>query len=337
MFPSSTFTPSQIADLIKLTQRPAPRTELLDLILPAPRWRNHQSAFVEVNLKTRSVGAVPLVNHGAAAYPSESFSESKMVYHPESIKQSANIPGNIVNDRLSEDPTFLNDERAQILADHRDNARLTREAMLALGLRGSYSYPVATQTGTVAVTTTIGTPANPTISKLLNAVGADYGTLEDVYQAFQSAIQSNSSDVYGHDSSSLVLLVGSDVWTVIAGLIQTFAAGITDYKSGLVNGEFILPDMRIKKVSGSFRTFSTAGVASSTPKIELLHAVMVDLNANHFGLYCALEDMKANNRAMEFFAKEWYQEDPSGLMIATEQKPFVFPDVRGIAISEVIS
>lgn len=339
MFPDVTLSPAQIADLIVMADRPMPSTPMLDLILPATKWKLHQSAYVQVNLKTREVSALPLTQHGAAAFTNDGMEIDERIYRPRSVKQVNVIPGNVANDMNSREPGFLQAEIAQIIADHRDNVRLTKEAMLAMGILGTFSYPVNTQAGVIAAAqTAMGTVAAPTVTNKWDAGGAKFSAVEQAWRAFQDSIITATDGAYGNDPSSLVLMVGSDVWAALVALLtaQFGNSGTALLGPTLATQEFVFGNMRIKRIAGSYASYSGA-TKSTTLKIAAKRAIMVDTNARHFGLYCTLEDLGANSRAQELFVKQWENQNPSGLNLLSESKPFVFPDVRGVAVQDVLA
>lgn len=336
MYPSTVFTPENIMNMIKLTARPVPKSELQDLIMP--NFRIHPNATVLVDLSTREVGATPLTNFGSSAYPINGGKSILASFAPRSIRLLGSIPGSVVNDLKDRDPQYLNTERGEKIADMRDSAKLTREAMLALGLRGTYSYPVAQQLGVGTDTTTIGSVLSPTVSTKLNTSTPTFSTLLATYKIFQDAIKAANGGIFGNNSNSLVWLVSDDVWAVVCTALgsQFTGSAMSILQQAMIEGEYRGFGMRIKNISGSYKTYS-AGSTSTAPLIAAKTAIMVDLNAKHFGAYCSVEDLEANNAPTPMFVKEWYEKDPSVLQMVFEQKPFIFPDVRGIALQTVLT
>lgn len=338
MFPDVVLSPSQINDLLMIDDLPVADTPVTDLVLPPAKWKLNQSPYVEVNLRTREIGALPLTQYGAAAFTNDGFEQDEKIYKPRSIKQVAVIQGNVANDMQAKEPGFLNAERGRLLAIQRDNVRETKEAMLCLALKGTFSYPVNTQAGVIAVAqTAMASVAAPTITALWDASGAKFSAVDASWRLFQNAIIDATDGKYGRNSASLVMMVGDDVWGALVALLtaQFGNSGTALIEPALRAREFNWGNMRIKNISGSYRTYSGVTV-STAAKITAKQAYMVDLSAMHQGRYCTLEDIGAQNRAMEFFAKEWENQNPSGLNIFSESKPFVFPDTRAIAIQTVL-
>lgn len=339
MFPNVVLTPTQINDLLLIADAPVPATPVTDIVLPPAKWKMNQSPYVEVNLRTREIGAIPQTQYGSAAYVNEGFEQHERIYKPRSIKQVGVIPGNVANDMQTKEPNFLNNEIARILANQRDIVRETKEAMLCLALKGTHTYPVNTAAGVILATqTAMAAVAAPTISLKWDASGAKFSYVDTAWRLFQDAIIAATDGVYGRNANSLVMLVGDDVWGALVPLLTAHFAnsGSALIEPSLRTREFAWANMRIKNISGTYRTFSGTTV-STAAKITAKAAYMVDLAAQHQGRYCTLEDIGAGNRAMEFFAKQWENQNPSGLNIQSESKPFVFPDTRAIAIQDVLS
>jgi len=338
MYPDVVLSPAQVQDLLVLDDRPVPATPVLDLVIPPTKWKLHPSAFVQVNLRTREIGAIPHTQYGAAAFTNDGFEMDERVYKPRPIKQVNNIPGNVVADMTNREPAFLQAEIARILADHRDNVRLTKEAMVCAGIFGTFTYAGNTQAGVVAATqTAMGSVAVPTVTNKWDASGAKFSAVEQAWRAFQDSIIAATNGDFGNDPSSLVMLVGSDVWAALVALLtaQFGNSGTALLGPALATQEFAFGNMRIKRVAGTYNTYS-GSTKSTTAKITAKKAVMIDLAAQHHGRYCVVEDIGANGRPMEFFAKQYENQNPSGLNVFSESKPFVFPDVRGIAAQEVL-
>lgn len=336
MFPNTVLTPSQIQDLVVMADRPLPVTPMLDLVLPPAKWKMHRSDVVVVNLKTREIAAIPVTQYGSAAYVNESFGLDERIYKPRSISQVNVLPGNVMLDMATREPNFRNEEIAEILADHRDIARLTREAMICLAVRGTFTYPVNTQAGVIAATqTAMGSVATPTVTgHLLNSSGANFADLEVVWRLFKDSIRAATNNAYGNDDSSLVMIVGDDVWSAIMPLLtaQFSGSGTALIEPAMRTRELNFGGMRIKNIGGTFTTYSGTTV-STAAKVEAKKAIMIDLNARHFGRWCALEQ---TGTPMELFVRQWENMNPYGLNILSEQKPFIFPDVRAIAIQTVL-
>jgi hypothetical protein len=323
-------------DMIKLTARPVPKGELQALLMP--NFRIHPKASILVDLATREIGAVPLTNFGASAFPINGYESNMRSFAPRSIRLLGSIPGSVVNELKDLDPTYLNTERGEKIADMRDSAKETREAMLALGLRGTYSYPVNQQMGVGVDTTTIGAVHSPTVSTKLNTATPTFAVLQATYKIFQDKIKADSGNTFGGNSNNLVWLVSDDVWAVVLTALgsQYSGSAMAILQQSMIEGEYRGFGMRIKNISGSYKTYAS-GTTSTAPLIAAKTAIMVDLSAKHFGAYCSVEDLEAGNVPTPMFIKEWYEKDPSVLQILFEQKPFIFPDVRGIALQTVLT
>ena len=336
MYPSTVFTPANISEMIKLTARPVPKGELLSMFMP--NFKTWPKASIPVNLATREIGAVPLTNFGGAAYPIDGFQQDIHVFAPRSIRLLGSIPGSLVNELKDLEPGFLNTERGEKIVDMRDSAQETREAMLALGLRGTYAYPVAQQLGVGTDTTTIGDVQSPTVTTKLNTATPTFAVLQNTWKIFQDKIKSAHGGAFGQSAANLIMLVSDDVWAVvIAALGERYTGGaMATLQEAMINGDYVGFGMHIRNISGSYKTYS-AGGTSSAPLIAAKTAIMVDKSAKHFGAYCSIEDLEGGNQPTPLFVKEWYEKDPSVLQILFEQKPFIFPDVRGIALQTVLT
>ena len=64
---------------------------------------------------------------------------------------------------------------------------------------------------------------------------------------------------------------------------------------------------------------------------------MIAKDAGHRLIYCAVDDLDANLQAMPFFIKPVKKDDPSGIKLISEGKPFPVVNVKGICRATVIS
>ena len=211
----------------------------------------------------------------------------------------------------------------------RDNMRLTREAMLARALYGTYTYYVNQQLGIALDTTTIGTVANGNVTTQLDDVGVVFGDIRRAWDEMKLAMKVASGGRFGNADRNLVVYVGDDVWPELLTLIGSSTLLNTPQAQDGVWSGF---GMRFRNISGDYTTYANGGTGTA-PYITAKSAVMVDLSGSHMGRYLSVDDLAANLAPSEFFAKEWEQEDPSGLFLLSEQKPFIFPDTRAISVA----
>ena len=311
-----------------LMARPPVFSPLLDEVLPPARWRNIPFSTVTVDITSRNTTNVPQVRPGGPGYVQPADDSLWRSFQPNSIRLVDHMDGATVNRLKDLDPGYMTSEKAEKYQNMRDNMRLTREAMLARALYGTYTYFVNQQLGIALDTTTIGTVADGTITTSFDAVGAAWGSIRAAWDEMKLAMKLASGGRFGNADRNLVTYVGDDVWPVLLELIGSSTLLNTPQAQDGVWNAF---GMRFRNISGDYITYAN-GRTGTAPYITAKTAVMVDLSGGHMGRYLSVDDLDANLAPSEFFAKEWKQNDPSGLFLLSEQKPFIFPDTRAISV-----
>lgn len=312
-----------------LMARPPVATPLLDEVLPAPRWRAIPFSTITVDITSRNTLNVPQVKPGGPAYMQDPDGTVWRTYQPFSIRLSDHLDGATINRLKDLDPGYLMSEKAEKYQNMRDNMRLTREAMLARGLYGTYTYYVQQQMGIALDTTTIGTVANGNVTTQIDDVGVVFGDIRRAWDEMKTAMKLASGGRFGLADANLTVYVGDDVWPALLTLIGSSNLLNTPQAQDGVWSAF---GMRFRNVSGDYTTYVNGG-RGTAPYITAKSAVMVDRSGAHMGRYLSVDDIAANLAPSEFFAKEWEEHDPSGLFLLAEQKPFVFPDTRAISVA----
>jgi hypothetical protein len=311
-----------------LMARPPVFSPLLDEVLPAPRWRAIPSSTITVDITSRNITNVPQVRPGGPGYVQPADGTVWRTYAPNSIRLVDHLDGATVNRLKDLEPGYLASEKAEKYQNMRDNMRLTREAMLARALYGTYTYFVNQALGIALDTTTIGNVADGTVTTPFNNVAAVFASIRAAWDEMKLAMKLASNGRFGNADRNLVCYLGDDSWVSFLELVGASTLLNTPQAADGVWSAF---GMRFRNISGSYTTYVNGGTASA-PYITAHTAVMVDLSGGHMGRYLSVDDLAANLAPSEFFAKEWEQEDPSGLHLLSEQKPFIFPDTRAISV-----
>jgi hypothetical protein len=319
----------QIEEL--LGDRPPVIIPGLDDILPPVKWKGHPFAEISINLVTRTTGNLPLTRPGGPGFPIPADFENIKTFRPMEARFVDHLDAATVRRYEGLHASYLATEKAAKYQNMRDDMRFTRGAMLWRALlTGNYTYFVNQSMGVALDTTSLGTPATGTVTVPLDNAAATYGTIQAAWDTTKQLIAAASGNRFGQSDSNLVYYVADGVWAALCELIAPDGAS----QQGPLpkDGAWIsINGMTWKKASGSYTTFS-GGTTGTSPYITAKYGVMVDLGADHKGRYCAVDDLDANPVDTDFFAKEWMDNDPSGIHLLAAQKPFVAPDMRGVAV-----
>ena len=83
-------------------------------------------------------------------------------------------------------------------------------------------------------------------------------------------------------------------------------------------------------------TFRYPSTEAIVPVVQNNQIVMIAKDAGHKLVYCAVDDLDAKLMAMPFFIKPVKMEDPSGIKLVSEGKPFPVVNVKGICRTTVL-
>lgn len=273
------------------------------------------------------VNTLPVVRRGAPSIPATKKTGGTVFYEPLPVRPNAEVTGQDLNNMK-----ILGQSSKEAWAQERTDylrraVRKTTEALCAVSLSGTLSWPVQIEGGGFDVwTIEYGTPLSVTPSVLWGASGAKlkdvFATLQDMEEAIQEKGYGGQTEIWAGKTAYNTLFALAEASTTTAKI----RVELSD--QGINIGGYLIK-RRAEKYQNPQTKVMTAIVADKFVK-------MVATDANHRMPYCALDDLDANLQPLPFFVKPIEIKDPSGYKLVGESKPFPLPNVEGICDAQVI-
>ena len=205
--------------------------------------------------------------------------------------------------------------------------RLCRDTAQALAIQsvsGQINYAIRADGGAyLPFTIDFGTPATVACGTLFDAAGAKVGHIIAQLNAQKAKLQEQG---FGND---VVFLAPADVYAAIANVFPASWRPEYDAEGLLV----IAPGLKVALFSYTYYDHQSAAAKGLTAK----KLVAWDRGAGSTLIYAAVDDIDADFIASPFWAKAVKSDDPSGYKVIGQSKPIPIPNVKGIAVSTVIS
>lgn len=285
--------------------------------------------LVGVDEITAVTNELPVVKRGAPSISATSESGAINFYEPMPIRPHKMVTGADLNNLK-----LLTGEGLQTWAQTRTDylrrsVRKTTEAMCALTLGGSLSWPLQRETGGFdpylidygsILSVTVGTAWNNSSAKI-----------KDVFATLVAMHEKLQENGYG---SEIEIWAGTDAYNALfalcEGLTSTAKFGIAVKVSdqGIDIGGYL-----VKRRAEKYRNPET-GAVTATLDAETVRMVAKD--AGHKLIYCAVDDLDANLQALPLFVKPVKIADPSGYKLVGESKPFPVVNIKGVCDCDVI-
>lgn len=271
---------------------------------------------------------LPLIRRGAPSIPAVSESGVIATYEPMPIRTHKFVTGaDLSNLQMlhGDGQTAWATQKTDLL---RRGVRLTTEALCALSLSGTYTWPMALEDGGFEdYTVEFGAVLSVVPGKLWDAAGVKLRDVFELLSDMQEAIQDNgyggTVEVWAGRSAYGALFAIAEATTSTAKLQVSIA------DDGINVGGFL-----VKRRSERLRNPQTKAMVPTVPDKAVK---MIATDAGHKLPYCALDDLDANLQPMPFFVKPIKKDDPSGYKLVAESKPFPVPNVRGICDATVVA
>jgi hypothetical protein len=311
-----------------LTQLPVLQTPVMDVVFT----NRPQSPLplIGADMIAGTCNAMPLAKRGGRSISVTKENGVTNFYEPFPIHPDVSITGVDLNNlkMLGNNQASL-DAWAQVKTDYlRRVVRATTEAMCAVSLSGTLSYPVQLE-------------------------GGGFDTYEVIYGAIQSLVPTklwDANDItIGKIFSDLTDMQLKLQLKGYGGIIETWA-GKTAYNAlfaaaenskttakirieitdqGINIGGFL-----IKRRAEQYRNPQTGAMAQIVGDKVIK---MIAMDAGHVMPYAALDDLDSNLQPMPFFIKPIKTDNPSGYQLVAESKPLPVPNVDGICEATVTS
>lgn len=210
--------------------------------------------------------------------------------------------------------------------------RKSTEALCAISLSGTLTYPVKLEAGGYEnYTVAYGSTLSVTPAVLFSAAGAKIKDVFKVLTAMHEKLQENG---YG---STLEIWAASDAYLTLFGLVEAVLSSAkmnVGIKVGADDNGINIGGYLVKRRAEKYRHPQTGTMTAIVPAKTLR---MIATDAGHFLPYCALDDLDANLQPLPFFVKPIESKNPSGYQLVAESKPFPVPNVTGICDATVIA
>jgi hypothetical protein len=310
----------------RLKSLPVLKTPVMDAIftdrpqLPLP--------VVSADMVRQVARTMPVIRRGAPSIPATSVTGEISFYEPLPVRPNVQVTGQDLNNLKvlnAQSKEAWAVERTELL---RRAVRATVEGMCSVAMTGTLTWPVKLEAGGYdSYSVVFGSPLSVTPTTLWSAGGAK---LKDVFKSLSD--MEEALEAYGY-GSNVVIWAGKTAYDTLFGLAEAsvttakIRVEITD--QGINVGGFL-----VRRRAEKWRNPQTGALTAVVPDNDVW---MIDLNAGHKLVYCAVDDLDANLQALPLFVKPVKLVDPSGYKLIAESKPFPLPNVEGICEATVYS
>ena len=319
------FTRDAIANY--LTQLPVITTPVMDTIftnrpqIPLP--------MVGADIVRSVVRAMPLAQRGGRSITISGSTGNVGFFEPFPIRPDISVTGADLNNLkiIQGDKASLDmwaKGKTEIL---RGTVRTTTEAMAAVSLSGTLSWPVAMEGGGFETyTVSFGSVQTFTPAKKWDATGAK---MKDVFMTLRGMHKKLKEKGYG---GKVAFWGGEDAYNALfalaEGFVSTAQLRVEVSDQGInIGGYLVVPRDEL---------YYNPQTKTMIPIVGAKLVKAIALDAGHQMPYCAIDDLDGNLQPMPLFVKPIKTENPSGYQLVAESKPFPIPNVDGICDAEVV-
>ncbi len=309
-----------------LTSLPVIRTPVMDIIYTARP--QHGLPVLGADDVAQQAQPLPVIRRGAPSIPAVSSSGVIATFEPMPIRTHKMVTGaDLLNLQVltGDGQAAWAQQKTDLL---RQGVRLTTEALCALSLGGTYSWPMALENGGYEdYVVEFGDVLSVTPDKAWDAESVKLKDVFELLSDMQEAIQDNgyggTVEVWAGRQAFGALFAIAEATTTTAKL----QVEISD--NGINVGGFL-----VKRRSERLRNPKTKIMV---PVVADKVVKMIATDAGHKLPYCALDDLDAKLQPMPFFVKPVKKDDPSGYQLIAESKPFPVPNIKGICNATVLA
>lgn len=310
----------------RLKQFPVLKTPVMDSVFV---YRPQQGLpVVSADLMQNVARELPLVHRGAPSVPVAADNGAIAFYEPLPVRPNRQVTGADLNNLRVLGGTGREAWAAEKTELLRRSCRKTTEAMCAVALSGTLSWPIQIEGGGFdTYTIAFGSPQSVTPGKLFSANDAK---LKDVFSTLQAMEEKLEEKGYG---STKEIWAGKTAYEAIFAIAEasttTAKIRVELTEQGINIGGYL-----IKRRAETYRHPGT-GTATACLDVKTLRMVATD--AGHALPYCALDDLEASLQPLPFFVKPIEIKDPSGYKLVAESKPLPIPNMDGVCDAVVVS
>jgi hypothetical protein len=274
---------------------------------------------------------LPVVRRGFPAYEINNDSYEVTTYEPLPVRHSQMIYAKELNDLKG----LNHGDQAIWVKNMTDKMRRrylkTVEALCAIALTGKIEWPMhepgGMQPGNYFID--FGQPYTLEMSAL-KLWGDSGAKIVDVFAALKAMRKLLRQSGFG---AELEIWAGENAYERIVAMAQVHpeksSLSVTIDENGINVAGYV-----VKERAETFRYPQTDVVAPVVPANDVM---MIAREAGHKLIYCAVDDLDAKLNAMPFFIKIVKKDDPSGIKLISEGKPFPVVNVKGICRATVVS
>ena len=274
---------------------------------------------------------LPVVRRGMPSLEMNNEGYEITLYEPLPVRHSQIIHAKELNDLKSLDRGSQGVWVQNTTDRMRRRYLKTVEAICAVALTGKIEWPVhlagRPEYGTYCID--FGTPETLDMSGLQpwNASGAK---VVDVFKMLKAMRKILKHKGYG---AEIEIWAGEAAFEQLAALAQVHpeksSLGVTIEANSINVAGFIVTERE--------ETFRYPSTEALVPVVQANDVLMIAKDAGHKLIYCAVDDLDANLKALPFFIKPVKLDDPSGIKLVSEGKPFPVVNVKGICRATVIN
>lgn len=318
------FTPAQMVR--RLRTMPVIKTRVIDTVFP--NRPQVPSAVIGADLVNRVANAMPLVKRGGQSIPATSETGSLSGYEPLPIRLSSTITGqDLQNLKLlmqngSSEQWATN--KTELL---RGSTRKTAEGMAAQALTGTISWPVQLEGGNFdTLSVSFGVPTAFTPAK---SWGANDAKLNHVFESVEGMEEALNDEGYGE---TLEIWAGKTAYSYMLAMAMA-STTTSKVKVDITQEGINVGGYMVKRMAQKYRHPQTK---TMTPVVADNDLLLIDLAAGHSMPYAAIDDLDGKLQSLPFFIKPITLQDPSGIKLVSESKPFPIPVIKAICKATVV-
>jgi hypothetical protein len=316
------FTAAAIVQYLK--SLPVIRTPVIDTVFAnRPQLGLPVVGRDDVNTVVR---AMPLTRRGAPSISIASGSGQADFFEPFPINPDVFVGAHDINN-LKMLGQASKEAWAQQKTDLlRRTIRETTEAMAAIAITGTLAWPVQLEGGVFDTYQVVfGTPVAYVPDKKWDAADAKISHVMQQLQDVQEALQDNGYgsviEFWAGKAAFAALLV------VVEKVTTTAKVRVEISDKGIDIGGYL-----VKRRTEKHRNPQTGSMVPTVADNDL---VAIAMDAGHVMPYAALDDLDANLQPLPMFVKPIAKQNPSGIQLVGNSKPFPSPNMKGIAKATV--
>lgn len=272
---------------------------------------------------------LPVIRRGFPAYEINNDSYEVTTYEPLPVRHSQMIYAKELNDLKG----LKHGDQAVWAQNMTDKMRRrylkTVEALCAIALTGKIEWPMhepgKREAGTYFID--FGQPHILDMSDL--KLWSDSAVkMVDVFTTLKAMRKMLRQNGFG---AELEIWAGENAYERIVAMAQVHpeksSLSVTIDENGINVAGYV-----VKERAETFRYPQTDAIVPVVPANDVM---MIAKEAGHKLIYCAVDDLDAKLHAMPFFIKTVKKDDPSGIKLISEGKPFPVVNVKGVCRATV--